>query len=57
MECLEQFGSGLPADETFKLKWFSDRAYALLQKIQASDARYHPDSSDDNVPMPFHNNP
>lgn len=57
MEGLEKYGSGLPVDETFKLKWFSDRIYALIQKVKASDERYHHDLSDDNVPVPVYNNP
>jgi hypothetical protein len=37
MECLEKYGSGLPVDEMFRAKWFSDRIYALIRKIRASD--------------------
>jgi len=50
MECLEQYGSGLPVDETFKAKWFSDRIYALIQKVKASDEKYRSDDSDDKRP-------
>lgn len=42
----------LPIDDTFKLKWLTDRVKVLIRRIQASDERYHNDSSDENVPMP-----
>lgn len=35
MDCLDKYGSGLPVDETFKVKWFSDRIYALIKKVEA----------------------
>jgi hypothetical protein len=34
MESLEKYGSELPIDETFKIKWFSDQIYSLIQKIK-----------------------
>jgi hypothetical protein len=43
MKCLEKYGSGLPVDETFKLKWFSDRIYSLIQKVKASDEKKQDD--------------
>lgn len=53
MNCLEKYGSGLPVDETFKAKWFSDRIYTLLTKIKASDEKYHNKSSDEDEPLPY----
>jgi hypothetical protein len=34
MDCLDKYGLGLPTDETFKAKWFSDRIHAQMQKIK-----------------------
>jgi hypothetical protein len=39
MECLEKYGSGLPVDEMFKAKWFSDEIYGHLQKIKIEQDR------------------
>jgi hypothetical protein len=52
MECLEKYGSGLPVDETFRVKWFSDRIYALIQKIRASDDFLQGNSSDKDFTEP-----
>jgi hypothetical protein len=52
MECLEKYGSGLPVDDMFKAKWFSDRIYALIQKIKASDDFLQDNSSDTDFTEP-----
>lgn len=52
MSCLEKHGSDLSVDELFKLKDYSNKIQAMLAEIEASDERYHNDSSDEEVPKP-----
>jgi hypothetical protein len=42
----------LDTDNTFRLKWLVDRVTKLIREVQASDERYHNDSSDGEVPLP-----
>jgi hypothetical protein len=43
----------LSADELFNMKHLTDKVERLIDRIEASDEKYHKDASDDNVPLPF----
>jgi hypothetical protein len=52
MSCLEKHRSDLSVDELFKVKDYSNKVHALLDKIKASDDFLHDNSSDTDFTEP-----
>jgi hypothetical protein len=52
VKCAHKYGHVLSLDETFKGEELLNRTIKLVEKIQASDDSYHPNSSDGELPEP-----
>lgn len=56
MQAAEKYGSSFQLDDLLHLKDANNKIGRILIEIQASDASYHQNDSDDNVPKPLPSN-